>query len=190
MHWHRLSPPNSSPIPSLPKTLPSRSRSGGGIGHSPTTNRYRKEYRIEWAKVSKTRFHECTCAILRFWPFWAFHTIIMGDSKDARTTHSERYATPPRRHSTRQALHLVFMARTSSPQHALSPHNNTRSSQHGMTHTHEMEESNTQESLMDTNLAGRRGYSSMDGDSIANSTLDSPSTPSSSVKSAITPSFS
>ena len=172
MHWHRLSPPSPSPIPSLPKTLPSRSRSGGGIGHSPTPNRYKKEYRIEWAKVSKTRFHECTCAILRFWPFWAFHTIIMGDSKDARTTHSERYATPPRRHSMRQALHLVFiadalstlssqyihtreqlmsrctlhlvfMARTSSPQHALSPHNNTRSSQHGRTRTHEMEESDT-----------------------------------------------
>ena len=110
MHWHRLSPPSPSPIPSLPKTPPSRSRSGGGIGHSPTPNRYRKEYRIEWAKVSKTRFHECTCAILRFWRFWAFHTIIMGNSKDARTTHSERYATPPRRHSTRQALHLVFIA--------------------------------------------------------------------------------
>ena len=46
-----------------------------------------------------------------------------------------------------------------------------------MTRTHEMEESNTQESLMDTNLARRRGYSSTDGDSIANSTLDSSSTP-------------
>ena len=109
IHWHRLSPPSPSSIPSLPKTPPSRSRSGGGIGHSPTTNRYRKEYRIEWTKVPKTRFYECTCAILRFWPFWAFHTIIMGDRKDASTTHSERYATPPRRHSMRQALHLVFI---------------------------------------------------------------------------------
>ena len=143
----------------------------------------------------------------------------MGDSKDARTTHSERYATPPRRHSMRIAfhlvfiayalftlfsqyihsreqlmsrctLHLVFMARTSSPHHALSSHNNTRSSQHSRTRTHEMEESDTQESLMDTNLARRRGYSSTDGDSIANSTLDSSSTPPIPVKSAITPSFS
>ena len=91
---------------------------------------------------------------------------------------------------SRCTLHLVFMARTSSPQHALSPHNNTRSSQHGRTRTHEMEESDTQESLMDNNLARRRGYSSTDGDSIANSTLDSSSTPSIPVKSAITPSFS